>query len=226
MSRPRKIAKISNQKGLTTAPKSLVELYSQVLDELEHAKAVCPKIVSPDLPRVVVVGDQSSGKTSVLESVARARIFPRGDGQMMTKSPVKVTVMDGPRHVASFPGESRMFRLDTESELGELRAEIERRMNRACANSTISSETVSINIQGPGLRRMVLIDLPGIIATETVGIKAGTAAEIVNLAKEQMAFPNAIILCVQDGSVDAERSQDTDEQKSRQQFFRSKIGFV
>ena len=62
-------------------------------------------------------------------------------------------------------------------------------------------------IPGPGLRRMVLIDLPGIIATETAGIKTGTADQIVELAKEQMSYDNAIILCVQDGSVDAERSQ-------------------
>jgi replication fork clamp-binding protein CrfC len=91
-----------------------------------------------DLPQIVVVGGQSSGKSSVLESIVGRDFLPRGTN-IVTRRPTIITLVNTPqaqREWAEFvhkPGEKFY-------DFSKVREEIELDTDRVCGrNRDISS---------------------------------------------------------------------------------------
>lgn len=219
---------LDDMKSTRERPRRPIDIFSDILDL--RAK-IDPGFSAHDhLPRVVVVGDQSAGKTSVLEVIVRARIFPRGLGEMMTRSPIQVTLSEGEEHIAQIKGQDRLYHLDSESDLARLRKDIEHGMlSKLKGGQVVSPEPLSLVVRGPGLHPLVLVDLPGIIQANTLGMPDTTKGSIFEMCQNHIENPNAIILCIQDASRDPEGSgvadmiRNADPQGDRTIFVLTKV---
>ena len=59
----------------------------------------------------------------------------------------------------------QVYNLESEKELESLRNEVEKRMKSSVQpGKTVSSQPISLIVRGPQLKRMVLVDLPGVIS--------------------------------------------------------------
>ena len=108
------------------------------------------------LPGIVVVGNQSSGKSSVLESVSRVPL-PRGQNTV-TRCPIQLSVRQGNPFAATVQGGAELTSPDAVS--GAIKA----KMNELCPEGRFSEDPVTVSIRQPSGPNLTLIDLPGLIA--------------------------------------------------------------
>lgn len=163
-----------------------------------------------ELPQIVVVGDQSSGKSSVLEAITGVP-FPRNSG-MCTKFPTQINLrkaVQESRSVALIPERDRSpaeiarfgkfpEMVQGETDLGVIikRAEQTIWPHGQSANSA-SKDTLTLDFSGPRKDYLTLVDLPGIIHSNASNV-TGDAEEraIRDLAMHYMKNPRSIILAV------------------------------
>jgi GTPase SAR1 family protein len=163
-----------------------------------------------ELPQIVVVGDQSSGKSSVLEAITGVP-FPRNSG-MCTKFPTQINLRKAPTTSFSVDlkpdlshsevDKARISRFKDmirgEQDLGVIvkRAEQTIWPHGQSVNSA-SKDTLQLDFSGPKKDYLTLVDLPGIIHANASNIMSDDEiVAIKELAIEYMRNPRSIILCV------------------------------
>lgn len=154
-----------------------------------------------DLPRIVVVGAQSSGKSSVLESLVQRDFLPRGK-DIVTRRPLVLQLFhmgpgsrpsEGPEEWGEFghlPG--RRF-----GDFLQIRREIEEETSRvAGVNKGISRVPINLRIFSPHVVNLTLVDLPGITKIPVGEQPPDIENQIRQLVFEYISRPNSVILAV------------------------------
>lgn len=122
-----------------------------------------------ELPAIVVVGDQSSGKSSVLESISGVSL-PRGTN-IVTRCPLELqlrrdtetyAVISRPAQVGLFGGDPSKVVSERLDRLEDIGPAIERYTAEiAGANKGVSDRPISLRVHRPDAPDLTLIDLPG-----------------------------------------------------------------
>ncbi|XP_049388312.1 phragmoplastin DRP1E-like [Solanum stenotomum] len=153
------------------------------------------------LPSVAVVGGQSSGKSSVLESIVSRDFLPRGSG-IVTRRPLVLQLHktdDGQQEYAEFGHIPRRRFTD----FGMVRKEIADETDRITGKTKqISPVPIHLSIYSPNVVNLTLIDLPGLTKVAVEGQSETIVEDIENMVRTYVGKPNCIILAVSPANQD------------------------
>ncbi|KAJ5909180.1 hypothetical protein N7495_001862 [Penicillium taxi] len=182
---------------------------------------------SLDLPQIVVVGSQSSGKSSVLENIVGRDFLPRGSG-IVTRRPLILQLInipsdrhDRPEHdevhvphtAASVAGQNEWAEFHHQpgrkfDDFAMVKQEIEAETARiAGSNKGINRQPINLKIFSPHVLNLTLVDLPGLTKVPIGDQPSDIEKQTRTLILEYIAKPNSIILAVSPANVDLVNSE-------------------
>nr|KJB78719.1 hypothetical protein B456_013G014400 [Gossypium raimondii] len=153
------------------------------------------------LPSVAVVGGQSSGKSSVLESIVGRDFLPRGSG-IVTRRPLVLQLHktdEGSQEYAEFLHlPKRRF-----TDFGAVRNEIQEETDRITGKTKqISPVPIHLSIYSPNVVNLTLIDLPGLTKVAIEGQPETIVDDIETMVRSYVEKPNCIILAISPANQD------------------------
>uniref|UniRef100_A0A2P2K3Y6 Uncharacterized protein MANES_02G009200 n=3 Tax=Rhizophora mucronata TaxID=61149 RepID=A0A2P2K3Y6_RHIMU len=167
----------------------------------DHGEATSLPTLWDSLPAIAVVGGQSSGKSSVLESIVGKDFLPRGSG-IVTRRPLVLQLhkMDeGSREYAEFLHLPRRRFTDFAAVRKEIQDETDRETGRT---KQISSVPIHLSIYSPNVVNLTLIDLPGLTKVAVEGQPDSIVHDIENMVRSYIEKPNCIILAISPANQD------------------------
>lgn len=156
------------------------------------------------LPSIVVIGGQSSGKSSVLEAVVGKDFLPRGTG-IVTRRPLVLQLIHLDDQSAQEFGEFMHAKGRRYTDFDQIRQEIEDETERHLGNlshKAVSPDPIFLTVSSPHVPHLTLIDMPGLTKVPIDGQPKSIVKEIDDMVRDYIKGENAIILAVSPANAD------------------------
>lgn len=188
-----------------------------IASKLQDVLGALGQTTNLDLPQIVVVGGQSSGKSSVLESLVGRSFLPRGTG-IITRRPLILQLyntsegFEAAKEAAESDEWGEFLHLPDQKfyDFRKIRNEIIAETDRLTgANKGIDSTPIHLKVFSPQVLALTLVDLPGIAKVPVGDQPHDIERQIHNMCLEYVSNPNAIILAVTAANQDLANSDGT-----------------
>lgn len=195
--------------------------HRQILDIIDQLrfKGVSQYVA---LPQIVVCGDQSAGKSSVLEAISRMS-FPTKDNlctrfatelilrRQVTES-VNVSITPGPERTAAEQEQLKHFYAAIDPVCPDLGPVVEKAKEAMGLSSmkTFSSDILRVELSGPRQPNVTLVDLPGLFRAGNREQTAGDARVVRKMVRSYIKSTRSIILAVVSAKSDAALQEITE----------------
>lgn len=155
-----------------------------------------------DLPQIVVVGSQSSGKSSVLENIIGRDILPRGSG-IVTKRPLILQLIySKTEDYAVFNHIDKKF-----TNFDEVKQTIIEETEKVLrSKNDVSSSPITLKYYSSNVLTLTLVDLPGLVRVPTNDQPKDISAKITEICRKYVSNKNALILAVSSANTDIANS--------------------
>jgi GTP-binding protein EngB required for normal cell division len=155
------------------------------------------------LPSIVVIGSQSSGKSSVLEAIVGHEFLPKGHN-MVTRRPIELTLVNTPDAQAEY-GEFPALRLGKVTDFNQIQKTLTDLNLAVPASDCVSDDPIQLRIYSPNVPDLQLIDLPGYIQVVGRDQPPELKEKISALCERYIRAPN-VILAISAADVDLANS--------------------
>ncbi|ADM12492.1 dynamin-like vacuolar protein sorting protein [Encephalitozoon intestinalis ATCC 50506] len=156
-----------------------------------------------ELPQIVVVGSQSSGKSSVLENIVGRDILPRGTG-IVTRRPLILQLIYSKTEdyaVFNHLPETKFTNFE------EVKKEIIKETNRILkSKNDVSPLPITLKYYSSKVLTLTLVDLPGLVRVPTNDQPKDICTKITEICRKYVSNRNALILAVSSANTDISNS--------------------
>eukprot|EP00899_Mesostigma_viride_P019855 jgi/Mesvir1/27871/Mv12696-RA.1 len=142
------------------------------------------------LPKIVVIGQESAGKSSLLESITKCPVFPR-DRTVCTRMPIRLRLIHDAKDSVDYTFRNERKRLERREDLLDELHGVMKMLTDSKGNPVITEDELVVTIKSPAVPNFELIDLPG-IREYPLELRETTKS----LCQKYLESPDTMILCV------------------------------